>query len=48
MPEIMDAEQALSDLYQTLSPEAAEDWLEDAHRGAEALDDDLRDPWASK
>ena len=45
MPRIMDAEQALADLHQTLSPEAADGWLEDDRRGAEALDDDLRDPW---
>jgi len=41
------AEQALSDLYRTLSPEAAAGWLEDARRGDKALDDELRDPWAS-
>ncbi len=41
------AEQALADLYRTLSPEAAEGWLEDARRGSRTLDDELRDPWAS-
>lgn len=41
------AEQALADLYRTLPPEVAEGWLEDAHRGSEALDDGPRDPWAS-
>jgi antitoxin (DNA-binding transcriptional repressor) of toxin-antitoxin stability system len=41
------AEQALADLYRTLSPEAAAGWLEDARRGRDALDDESRDPWAS-
>ncbi|NGP53566.1 type II toxin-antitoxin system Phd/YefM family antitoxin [Thioalkalivibrio sp. XN8] len=46
-PGRQDAQQALADLYRTLSPEAAEGWLEDARRGNETLDDELRDPWAS-
>jgi antitoxin (DNA-binding transcriptional repressor) of toxin-antitoxin stability system len=41
------AEQALADLYRTLSPETAAGWLEDARRGDEALDGALRDPWAT-
>ena len=41
------AEQALADLYRTLSPEAAEGWQEDARRGGTRLDDALRDPWVS-
>jgi len=41
------AEQALADLYRTLSPQVAESWLDDARRGSDALDDELRDPWAS-
>ncbi|NGX16133.1 type II toxin-antitoxin system Phd/YefM family antitoxin [Wenzhouxiangella sp. XN24] len=46
-PGRQDAQQALADLYRTLAPEAAQDWLEDARRGGEALDDELRDPWVS-
>jgi antitoxin (DNA-binding transcriptional repressor) of toxin-antitoxin stability system len=46
-PGRQDAQQALADLYRTLPPEAAQDWLDDARRGGEALDDELRDPWAS-
>ena len=41
------AEQALADLYRTLPTEAAEGWLDDARQGSQALDDKLRDPWAS-
>lgn len=46
-PGLMTAEQALADLYRTLDPEAAETWASDARRGAAALSDELRDPWAS-
>jgi hypothetical protein len=42
-----DAQQALADLYRTLPPDAAKDWLDDARRGSELLDDHLRDPWNS-
>jgi antitoxin (DNA-binding transcriptional repressor) of toxin-antitoxin stability system len=41
------AEQALADLYRTLSPQAAEGWLDDARRGSSGLDEEQRDPWAS-
>ena len=41
------AQQALADLYRTLSPEAAEGWLADAGRGSLALDQETHDPWAS-
>jgi antitoxin (DNA-binding transcriptional repressor) of toxin-antitoxin stability system len=41
------AEQALADLYRTLPAEAADGWLEDARRGSDTLDEELRDPWAS-
>jgi antitoxin (DNA-binding transcriptional repressor) of toxin-antitoxin stability system len=46
-PGRQNAEQALSDLYRALPPEAAEGWLEDARQGGKAIDDKLRDPWAS-
>lgn len=46
-PGTQNAEQALADLYRTLSPEAAEGWLEDGRRGHEALDETWRDPWAT-
>lgn len=46
-PGRQNAEQALADLYRTLPPEAADDWLEDARRGSEALDEQLQDPWAT-
>lgn len=46
-PGRQNAEQALGDLYRTLPPEAAAGWLEDAGRGREALDEALRDPWAT-
>ena len=46
-PGRQNAQQALADLYRTLSPEAAEHWLEDARRGGELLDEESRDPWAS-
>ena len=46
-PGRQDAQQALADLYRTLSPEAAKDWQADARRGDVVLDDELRDPWAS-
>ena len=35
------AEEALADLYRTLSPEAAKGWLEDARRGHALLEDGL-------
>ncbi len=43
----MTAEQALADLYRTLDESAGASWLKDADRGARALSDELRDPWAS-
>ncbi len=46
-PGRQNAEQALADLYRTLSPEAAADWLEDARRGRENLGEAVRDPWAT-
>jgi antitoxin (DNA-binding transcriptional repressor) of toxin-antitoxin stability system len=46
-PGLQTAEQALADLYRTLPPDAAGGWPEDARRGGDALDDELRDPWAS-
>ena len=46
-PGEQNAEHALADLYRTLSPQAAEGWLDDARRGRAALDEELRDPWAS-
>ncbi|MFU8897071.1 MAG: type II toxin-antitoxin system Phd/YefM family antitoxin [Gammaproteobacteria bacterium] len=46
-PGEQNAEQALADLYRTLSPGVAEGWLEDARRGGEALDEEPRDPWVS-
>ena len=46
-PGQQNAEQALADLYRTLPAEAAEGWLEDARRGGDLLDDELRDPWAT-
>ena len=42
----MTALEAMADLYQTLSPEAGTDWLEDS-RIPEKLNKELRDPWAS-
>ena len=46
-PGEMTAEQAMADLYRTLDDRAAETWLEDSRKGADSLNDDLRDPWAS-
>jgi antitoxin (DNA-binding transcriptional repressor) of toxin-antitoxin stability system len=46
-PGVQSAEQALADLFRALPPEAAEGWLDDARRGADALADEPRDPWAS-
>ena len=46
-PGEQNAEQALADLYRTLPPQVAEGWLDDARRGGAALDEELRDPWAS-
>jgi hypothetical protein len=42
-----DVQQALGDLHRTLPAKVAEDWLDDARRGSELLDDHLRDPWNS-
>ncbi len=37
--------EALSDLYRTLSPDEAADWLQDARRGSRKMRKDVRDPW---
>lgn len=42
----MTALEAMADLYQTLSPEAGRDWLDDSRIPAK-LREELRDPWAS-
>jgi antitoxin (DNA-binding transcriptional repressor) of toxin-antitoxin stability system len=42
----MTALEAMADLYRTLSPEAAADWLEESRMPAR-LRDELRDPWDS-
>ncbi len=49
LPGRQNALEALSDLYRTLSPAAARDWLDDSRRGpGEAtIDEELRDPWDS-
>lgn len=46
-PGEMAAEQAMADLYRTLDEGAGDEWLSDARKGGTALDDELRDPWAS-
>jgi antitoxin (DNA-binding transcriptional repressor) of toxin-antitoxin stability system len=38
--------EAMADLYQTLSPEAGQNWLEDSRMPVQ-LSDELRDPWDS-
>jgi antitoxin (DNA-binding transcriptional repressor) of toxin-antitoxin stability system len=38
--------EAMADLYQTLTPEAGQSWLEDSRMPAH-LSDELRDPWDS-
>ena len=42
----MTAIEAMADLYQTLPPEAAKDWIGES-RIPVRLSDELRDPWAS-
>ncbi len=42
----MTALEAMADLYQTLPPDAAQDWLEES-RMPGSLRDELRDPWDS-
>lgn len=42
----MTALEAMADLYQTLPPEAGQDWLEDSRMPVK-LSDELRDPWDS-
>ena len=45
-PPHMTALEAMADLYQTLPPEAAEDWLEES-RMPGRVSEELRDPWDS-
>ncbi|MEA3436499.1 MAG: type II toxin-antitoxin system Phd/YefM family antitoxin [Thermodesulfobacteriota bacterium] len=42
----MTALEAMADLYQTLPPDAAEDWIDDS-RIPTKLFEELRDPWDS-
>ena len=42
----MTALEAMADLYQTLPPDAAEDWIDDSRIPAK-LFEELRDPWDS-
>ncbi len=39
--------EALADLYRTLSPEAADGWVEQAREGISGATDELSDPWHS-
>jgi hypothetical protein len=42
----MTALEAMADLYQTLAPEAGQNWLEDSRMPVQ-LSEELRDPWDS-
>lgn len=49
-PGRQNALEAMSDLYRTLSPQAAENWLKDSQSGPlsqQTIDANARDPWAS-
>lgn len=49
-PGRQNALEAMSDLYRTLSPQAAEHWLKDSQSGPlgqQSIDENARDPWGS-
>jgi len=46
-PATMTALEAMADIYRTLPDDAAREWLQDARRPENGLDDEVRDPWAS-
>lgn len=42
------AMEAMSDLYRTLSPDAAAGWVEQSRKGVDSrIDEGVRDPWGS-
>ena len=43
----MTALEAMADLYQTLAPEAGQNWLEDSRIPPVQLSEELHDPWDS-
>jgi PHD/YefM family antitoxin component YafN of YafNO toxin-antitoxin module len=44
-PSIMNALEAMADLYRTLPAEAAAGWMKDARQPGGRLKDEVRDPW---
>jgi len=46
-PGLLSADEAMADLYRTISPEAAEGWIDDARRDEALLSNELRNPWDS-
>jgi antitoxin (DNA-binding transcriptional repressor) of toxin-antitoxin stability system len=46
-PATMNALEAMSDLYRTLTDDAAANWITDARDAGQMLSEDIRDPWAS-
>ena len=43
----MTALEAMTDIYRTLSDDAARDWLDDSRRSENDLINEVRDPWVS-